>query len=86
MKEFQKFQICQKVFNSILPPNEFQEKLKKEQNLKRKKGIRKVIEMLIFYLVRTHLGEIYKIEIAPPARPTKVTPPPRTDIYREPIE
>jgi hypothetical protein len=51
--------------------------------------------MLIFYPLRTHLEEIYKIEIAPPARATKITPPPKaeekptppkTDIYREPIE
>jgi hypothetical protein len=37
------------------------------------------------------LEELYKIEIAPPARlkiaPTeKPTPPPKKDIYREPIE
>jgi hypothetical protein len=33
--------------------------------------------MLIFYPLRTHLEEIYKIEIAPPARATKITPPPK---------
>jgi len=77
-----------RVLMGLLPPNEFQETLERELNLEKEvaKGIGREIEMLIFYPVRTHLEEIYKIEIAQPARPTKVTPPPRTDIYREPIE
>jgi len=84
-----------RVLMGLLPPNEFQETLERELKLEKEvaKGIRREAEMLIFYPVRTQLEEIYKIEIAPPARPTKVTSkpeekpaPPRTDIYREPIE
>jgi hypothetical protein len=87
-----------RVLMGLLPPNEFQETIERELNLEKEvaKSVRREVEMLIFYPVRTHLEEIYKIEIAPLARPTKITPPPRPeekppipqkrDIYREPIE
>jgi hypothetical protein len=86
-----------RVLMGLLPPNEFQEMIERELNLEKEvaKNIKREIEMFIFYPVRTHLEEIYKIEIAPPARATKITPPPKaeekpsppkTDIYREPIE
>jgi hypothetical protein len=81
----------------LLPPNEFEEILEKEVGIEKEvaKGIRREVEMLIFYPVRNRLEEIYKVEIAPPAKPTKITPPPefeekpsppQRDIYREPIE
>jgi hypothetical protein len=86
-----------RVLMGLLPPNEFEETLEKEVGIEKEvaKGIRREVEMLIFYPVRTRLEEIYKVEIAPPARATKITPPPRpeekpsppkTDIYRESIE
>lgn len=79
----------------LLPPNEFQEKLEKELNLdsEKAKKVSREIERFIFYPVKAALEELYKIEIAPPARPTGITPPPEEkppkverDIYREPIE
>jgi hypothetical protein len=86
-----------RVLMGLLPPSEFEETLEKEVGIEKEvaKGVRREVEMLIFYPVRTRLEEIYKIEIVPPARATKITPPPkpgekpsppRTDIYREPIE
>jgi hypothetical protein len=86
-----------RVLMGLLPPSEFEETLEKEVGIEKEvaKGIKREVEMLIFYPVRTRLEEIYKIEIAPPARATKITPPPRpeekpspprTDIYRESIE
>jgi hypothetical protein len=81
----------------LLPPSEFEETLEKEVGIEKEvaKGIKREVEMLIFYPVRTRLEEIYKIEIAPPAGPVRITPPPKLeekpsppkrDIYREPIE
>jgi hypothetical protein len=86
-----------RVLMGLLPPSEFEETLEKEVEIEKEtaKSIRREVEMLIFYPVRKQLEEIYKIEIAPPARPTKITPPPsfekkptppKRDIYREPIE
>jgi hypothetical protein len=86
-----------RVLMGLLPPNEFEEILEKEVGIEKEvaKGIRREVEMLIFYPVRNRLEEIYKVEIAPPAKPTKITPPPKfeekpsppqRDIYREPIE
>jgi hypothetical protein len=86
-----------RVLMGLLPVNEFQETIEKELKLEKEvaKGINREVEMLIFYPVKNQLEEIYKVEIAPPARPTKITPPPtleekpsppKRDIYREPIE
>jgi hypothetical protein len=82
-----------RVLMGLLPPNEFEEILEKEVGIEKEvaKSIRREVEMLIFYPVRNRLEEIYKVEIAPPA---KITPPPKfeekpsppRDIYREPIE
>jgi hypothetical protein len=86
-----------RVLMGLLPPNEFEEILEKEVGIEKEvaKSIRRDVEMLIFYPVKKQLEEIYKIEIVPPARPIKITPPttlerkpspPKRDIYREPIE
>jgi hypothetical protein len=85
-----------RVLMGLLPPSDFEETLEKEVGIGKEtaKGIRREVEMLIFYPVRKQLEEIYKIEISPPAKP-KITPPPtfeekptpqKRDIYREPIE
>ena len=80
----------------LLPPNEFLETLEKELKLEKEitKGINEEVERYIFYPVKAELENLYKIEIAPPARPTGITPPPqekppaasKTDVYREPVE
>jgi len=84
-----------RVLLGILPPTDFQETLEEELSLEREiaKGISEEVERYIFHPVKAELEEIYKIEVAPPARPTGVAPPPeekplaasRRDIYREPI-
>ena len=87
------------VLLGILPPAEFQETLEKELKLKKEvaKGVTREIERFIFYPVKVNLEELYKIEIAPPAQPTGITPPPEEkpsappptqekDIYKESIE
>ena len=85
-----------RVLMGLLPPNEFLETLEKELKLEKEitKGINEEVERYIFYPVKAELEELYKIEIAPPARPTGITPPPqekpptasKTDVYREPVE
>jgi len=85
-----------RVLMGLLPPNEFQETLEKELKFEKEvaKGIAREVERFIFYPVKADLEKLYKIEIAPPARPTRVTPPPEEkpptppaeDVYREPIE
>jgi hypothetical protein len=88
-----------RVLLGILPLDEFQKTLEKEIKLEEDKAkkVAREIDRFIFYPVKTSLEEIYKIEIAPPAKP-KVTPPPKPpeekpkappkeeDVYREPIE
>ena len=84
------------VLVGVLPPEEFQEVLEKELKLEKEvaKKVSQEINRFIFYPVKSSLEELYKIEIAPPAKPTKITPPPeekpsappRKDVYREPIE
>lgn len=89
------------VLLGVLPPDDFQETLKKEIGLDQEKAkkVAQEINRFIFYPVKTALEEIYKIEIKPPAGP-KVAPPPgaampsgekplappKEDVYREPIE
>ena len=89
------------VLVGVLPPDEFQETLEKEMGLEKDiaKKVAQEINRFIFYPVKPLLEELYKIEIAPPAKPTKITPPPeatappeekpkappREDVYREPI-
>jgi len=91
-----------RVLLGILPPDEFQETLEKELKIEKDtaKKVAQEINRFIFYPVKPLLEELYKIEIAPPAKPTKITPPPeekatteeepkappKEDIYREPIE
>ncbi len=84
------------VLLGVLPPDDFQETLKKDIGLDQEKAkkVAQEINRFIFYPVKPALEEIYKIEIAPPAKPTGVTPPPEEkpttppskDTYREPIE
>ena len=87
-----------RVLLGILPLDDFQETLEKELKLKKDlaKKVAQEINRFIFYPVKPLLEELYKIEIAPPAKP-KVAPPPKPleekpkvpskeDVYREPIE
>jgi len=85
-----------RVLMGVLPPADFQEILEKELKLEKDlaKKVSQEINRFIFYPVKASLEELYKIEIAPPAKPTGITPPPEEkppvppgeDIYREPIE
>ncbi len=91
-----------RVLVGILPPEDLQKELEKEVGLKKEvaKKVAQEINRYIFYPVKPALEELYKIEIAPPAKPTKITPPPEAtappeeeppapptkDVYREPIE
>jgi len=84
------------VLVGVLPPDEFQTTLEKELNMEKEvaKKVAQEINRFIFYPVKPLLEELYKIEIAPPAKPTGITPPPEEkptapsgkDVYREPIE
>jgi len=84
------------VLVGVLPLEDFQEILEKELKLKKSaaKKVAQEINRFIFYPVKPALEQLYKTEIAPPAKPTKVTPPPEEkpttppakDVYREPIE
>jgi len=90
------------VLLGVLPPEEFQEVIEKEMGIAKDlaKKVVHEIDRFIFYPVKPLLEELYKIEIVPPAKPTKITPPPeatappkekpkappREDVYREPIK
>jgi replicative superfamily II helicase len=96
--------ITGQVLLGVLPPEEFQETLEKELKIKKDtaKKVAQEINRFVFYPVKPLLEELYKIETAPPAKPTKITPPPeekpkappeekpkappKEDIYREPVE
>jgi len=81
-----------RVLIGVLPPEEFQKTLETEIKLEPDiaKKVAQNISRFIFYSVKTNLEELYKVEIAPPANPTKTTPPPEEksptpsdkDIYR----
>ena len=87
--------LTRNVLFGILPPDEFQKILEEEVKLDKKRAeeIAREINRFVFYPVKSILEELYKIEIAPPAKP-KVAPPPeekppappKKDIYRELIE
>lgn len=87
--------IVEQVLIGILPPAEFEEAIREELKLKKEvaKKIAREIHRFVFFPVKSSLEEIYKIEVAPPAKP-KIAPPkreipkekPKVDIYREPIE
>jgi hypothetical protein len=68
-----------RVLLGLLPPNELQETLEIEMKLEKEKAkkISQEVYRFIFYPVKASLEELYKIEIAPPAQPTKITPPPQ---------
>jgi hypothetical protein len=87
-----------RVLLGILPLDEFQETLEKELKLKTEvaEKVAQEINRFVFYPIKSSLEDIYKVEIAPPAKP-KVTPPPKPpeekpeappkeDVYREPVE
>jgi len=84
------------VLVGVLPPEELQGVLEKELKLEKEiaKKVAQEINRFIFYPVKSSLEELYKIEIAPSAKPTGITPPPEEkpsapsglDVYREPIE
>jgi len=85
-----------RVLLGILPPTEFQETLERELKLEPEmaKRISRDIFRFVFYPVKSSLEILYRIEIAPPAKPTGITPPPegkppipsKEDVYREPVE
>ena len=85
-----------RVLVGLLPPAEFQETLERELKLKKEKAkkVSQEINRFVFYPVKSSLEELYKIEITPPAKPTKITlpseekapVPSKEDVYREPIE
>lgn len=84
------------VLLGVLPPAEFQETLEREMKLKKEKAkkVAQEINRFIFYPVKSSLEEVYKTEITPLAKPTKITLPPeekapvpsKEDVYREAIE
>ena len=78
------------VLIGALAPDEFQKTLEKEVGLKKAKAkkVSQEIHRLIFYPVKDFLKEFYKIEIeeGPSFPKTAPSPPPKRDIYREPIE
>jgi len=86
------------VLLGVLPPDEFEEAIKKELKMENDlaKKVAQEINRFVFYTVKSSLEELYGAEIAPPARP-KTAPPPKPseekpkppsglDVYREPIE
>ena len=60
------------VLLGLLPPEEFQKTLEKEVKLKEEvaKKVAQEINRFIFYPVKSALEELYKIEIAPPTKPS----------------
>ena len=90
-----------RVLMGLLPPDEFENALIKEVKLKTEivKNVAREITRFIFFPVKEVLSQLYKVEIAPPARPPGVVPPEakpaevpeeekpkREDVYREPVE
>lgn len=88
------------VLLGILPPEEFQKTLEKEAKLNPDiaKKVAREINRYVFFPLKSSLEALYKIEIAPPAKPPALETPeiPREtpaeeepkgpDIYRESIE
>jgi hypothetical protein len=58
------------VLLGLLPPDQFQEKLEKELNIKKEKAkkITREINRYVFYPVKSSLEDLYNIEIAPAAK------------------
>ena len=86
------------VILGLLPPNEFEETIKKELKITKEKAkkIAREINRFVFYPVKSSLEDLYNMEIAPIAK-MKVKPsvvkknkvskkPTKSDTYREPIE
>ena len=85
-----------------LPLKEFQKTLEGKVKLipETTEKINREINQTIFYPVKSSLEDLYKVEIASPSKPTKITPPPeataspeekpkvpsKEDVYREPVE
>jgi len=89
--------LIRNVLFGVLPPDDFQKELEKEVKLEKEvaKKVAQEINRFIFYPVKPALEELHKIEISPPAQPTKIAPPPEEklptesageDRYRESIE
>lgn len=85
------------VLIGVLPLTDFQNVLEQELKLKKDvaKKVSQEINRFVFYPVKASLEELYNIEINPPAKPTKITPPPeekpapppsKEDTYREQVE
>jgi len=83
------------VLVGILPPDEFQETIERELELKKDvaKKVAQEINRFVFYPVKRSLEELYSMEITSPAQmkvpgpiEKKPKPPKRKDTYREVVE
>ena len=86
------------VILGLLPPNEFEETIKKELKITKEKAkkITREINRFVFYPVKSSLEDMYNMEIAPIAKmkvklpakkkEIKTKKPSKSDTYREPIE
>lgn len=65
-----------RVLMGLLPPNEFEETLVKNVKLKGEvaKSVAREITRFVFFPVKEVLSQIYKIEIAPSAKPRGIAP------------
>lgn len=87
------------VLLGVLAPDDFQKELENGLKLKKDsaKKLAQEINRFIFYPVKPALEQLYRMEINPPAQPSKASPPPEEkptmpteprgeDTYREPVE
>jgi len=87
-----------RVLLGVLLPDEFQKTLEKEVGLEKEvaKKVAQEISRFVFFPVKESLASLYKVEAAPPTRPSIEAAPPKEkpaeevekkpDIYREPVE
>ncbi len=73
------------VLLGLFPPEEFKEWLYEEFGKEKGKLISHDIFRFIFFPIKNELEEIYKTEVISLPK-AKISPPPKRDIYREPIE
>lgn len=88
------------VLLGLLPPDEFQKTIEEELKMEKETAekVAREIYRFVFYPVKSSLEKLYKIKIAPSAKPAweaptpeekpevKTEEKPKEDIYREPIE
>jgi hypothetical protein len=65
------------VLMGLLPPNEFENALRKEAKLgaETAKNVAREVNRFIFFPLKEVLSQLYEVEIAPPARPPGAVPP-----------